>query len=104
MKKTILSLLVLCFVAFSVSAQVATRETEKASQKSAVEQSKKAESNTAKVNQTNPQANNPNAPIITFDKMVHDYGVIAQNSDGNCEFKFTNTGKEPLILSNVRSS
>ena len=44
------------------------------------------------------QADNPNAPVITFDKVVHDYGTIVQNSDGGCEFKFTNDGKEPLIL------
>ena len=47
---------------------------------------------------------NPNAPIIKFDKLVHDYGEIQQHADGRCEFKFTNKGKEPLILSNVRSS
>lgn len=52
----------------------------------------------------NPAVNNPNAPEISFDKTQHDYGKILQNGDGNCEFKFTNTGKEPLILSNVRSS
>ncbi len=47
---------------------------------------------------------NPNAPEITFESTVHDYGTIAYQGDGNCEFKFTNTGKEPLILTNVRSS
>ncbi len=47
---------------------------------------------------------NPNAPVITFDKVVHDYGTILQNSDGGCEFKFTNDGKEPLILSRPKSS
>lgn len=49
-------------------------------------------------------AENPNAPDISFEKTEHDYGKIMQHGDGNCEFKFTNTGKEPLILSNVRSS
>jgi hypothetical protein len=53
--------------------------------------------------QTEP-AENPNAPEITFEKTVHDYGTVAYNGDGKCEFKFTNTGKEPLILTNVRSS
>lgn len=47
---------------------------------------------------------NPNAPVITFEKIVHDYGTVPYNGDGKCEFKFTNTGKEPLILTNVRSS
>ncbi|MFA8300999.1 MAG: DUF1573 domain-containing protein [Hyphomicrobiales bacterium] len=47
---------------------------------------------------------NPNAPVITFKKTVHDYGTISQGDNGKCEFKFTNTGKEPLILSKPRSS
>ena len=42
--------------------------------------------------------------VITFESTVHDYGTIAQGSDGAYEFKFTNDGKSPLILSNVRSS
>jgi hypothetical protein len=49
-------------------------------------------------------ASNPNAPEITFEKVVHDYGTIFQGADGTCEFKFTNTGKEPLILSKPQSS
>jgi len=57
-----------------------------------------------KQKQVNLQNDNPNAPEITFDKLVHDYGTIEQHADGNGEFTFTNNGKEPLILSNVRSS
>ena len=49
-------------------------------------------------------AENPNAPKINFEKVVHDYGTILKNSDGSCEFKFTNDGKEPLILSRPKSS
>lgn len=47
---------------------------------------------------------NPNAAEITFTKTVHDYGTLFVQGDGNCEFEFTNTGKEPLILSSVKSS
>ncbi len=47
---------------------------------------------------------NPNGPDIQFTKTTHDYGTLQQGGDGNCEFKFKNTGKEPLILSNVISS
>jgi hypothetical protein len=47
---------------------------------------------------------NPNAPKINFEKVVHDYGTILKNSDGTCEFEFTNDGKEPLILSRPKSS
>jgi hypothetical protein len=46
----------------------------------------------------------PNAPEISFDKTVHDYGTVVQGSDATCEFKFTNTGKEPLILQKPVSS
>lgn len=51
-----------------------------------------------------PAPTNPNAPVITFEKMVYDYGTIQQKANGACEFKFTNTGKEPLILTTVRPS
>lgn len=40
---------------------------------------------------------------IVFDKMVHNYGTIEQGGDGTCEFTFTNTGKEPLVLTSVRA-
>lgn len=53
---------------------------------------------------TETAAPNPNAAEITFDKLVHDYGTLTVGGDGNCEFEFTNTGKEPLILSSVKSS
>ncbi len=42
-------------------------------------------------------------PKISFDKETHDYGTIYVNGDGNCAFTFTNTGTEPLILSDVRA-
>ncbi|MDA3819434.1 MAG: DUF1573 domain-containing protein [Candidatus Delongbacteria bacterium] len=41
---------------------------------------------------------------IVFEKTTHDYGTIQKDADGNCEFKFTNTGEKPLMLSNVRAS
>jgi hypothetical protein len=47
---------------------------------------------------------NNKAAIIKFENTVHDYGSIFQGADGNCEFKFTNMGDEPLVLSSVRSS
>lgn len=47
---------------------------------------------------------NTNAPEITFDKLVHDYGTLAFGGDGVSTFKFTNTGKEPLILQQPQSS
>ena len=42
--------------------------------------------------------------VISFEKTVHDYGTIEQGSNGGAEFVFTNSGKTPLVLSNVRAS
>ena len=47
---------------------------------------------------------NPNAPTMEFESEVVDYGTIEQGADGVREFKFTNTGKEPLLISNARGS
>ncbi|NTW31975.1 MAG: DUF1573 domain-containing protein [Bacteroidetes bacterium] len=41
---------------------------------------------------------------ITFSKKAHDFGTVQIGSEGSCEFKFTNTGKGPLILSNVTAT
>ena len=43
---------------------------------------------------------NPNAPEITFEKELIDMGTYEQYDDesSRCEFIFTNTGKEPLII------
>jgi hypothetical protein len=102
MKNLILLLAVFIFAAFTVNAQVSSSERSDAEKKK-MEQKRMEEKKRIK-DQANEQENNPNAPIIKFDKTVHDYGTIQQHGDGNCEFKFTNEGKEPLILSNVRSS
>jgi hypothetical protein len=38
-----------------------------------------------------------------FEKETHDFGKIPQGKPVNVEFKFTNTGDEPLIISNIKS-
>ena len=43
-------------------------------------------------------------PEIKFENVEHDYGTITQGGDGNCVFKFKNTGNDVLILSDVRKS
>ncbi|MFY9310199.1 MAG: DUF1573 domain-containing protein [Bacteroidia bacterium] len=53
---------------------------------------------------TTPNPVNPNAPKFKFETEVLDYGTIEHNADGNREFKFTNIGKEPLIISNAVGS
>ena len=51
---------------------------------------------------TNPV--NPNAAKFKFEAEVIDYGTIEHNANGDREFKFTNVGKEPLIISNAVGS
>jgi hypothetical protein len=41
---------------------------------------------------------------IKFEVLEHDFGTIEQGADGTFIFKFTNEGKEPLILSRVQAS
>lgn len=41
---------------------------------------------------------------IKFEKTTYDYGTIKWDSNGDCEFKFTNTGTEPLVLSACQGS
>ena len=53
---------------------------------------------------TTPNPANPNAAKFKFDTEVIDYGTIEHNADGNRDFKFTNAGKEPLIISNAVGS
>lgn len=41
-------------------------------------------------------------PVITFEKKVHDFGDMSQGDKVEETFKFTNTGNEPLIITNVQ--
>ena len=77
MKKSIYAFVVLFAISFTAIAQ----------------ESKKTEA-----------AGDPNAPEIVFEKEVHDFGTIAYGGDGVYNFKFSNTGNSPLIISNARGS
>ncbi|MDY6800239.1 MAG: DUF1573 domain-containing protein [Bacteroidota bacterium] len=52
----------------------------------------------------NTNQDSKDLPEIYFDKTTHDFGKIKYMGDGTCEFTFKNTGKEPLLLTNVRAS
>ena len=80
MKKAILTfgMMLLAVMAFEVNAQAKTVPAAKAIQVGGAE--------------------------ISFEKEVHDYGVMEQNGNGQCEFVFTNTGTEPLLITNARGS
>jgi hypothetical protein len=42
-----------------------------------------------------------NGPLITWEKSTHDFGDISQGDKVEQLFTFTNTGTEPLIITNV---
>ena len=58
---------------------------------------------TASTTSTSAQTSTSQAEI-KFDKEVHDFGTIPYSGNGTYEFKFKNTGKEPLIISNAQGS
>ncbi|MFT6814334.1 MAG: hypothetical protein ACJAZ3_000220 [Sphingobacteriales bacterium] len=41
---------------------------------------------------------------FTFEKEVHDFGTVIEGDKAKYEFKFTNTGTEPLVLTAVNAS
>jgi Protein of unknown function (DUF1573) len=53
---------------------------------------------------SNAQTQVVTGPAIAVDKEVHDYGTVAYGGNGACEFKVTNVGTEPLILSKCKGS
>lgn len=61
------------------------------------------------LNAQTAQATYPTQPSTTqaeikFDSELHDFGTIPYAGNGTYEFKFKNTGKEPLIISNAQGS
>jgi len=88
MKKLIFSMLAFGFAAYTVNAQTTTPNTV----------------TTAPTTTTTTDTPDPNAGDITFTDETHDFGDIPQGTPVSFDFNFTNTGKEPLILSNVQTS
>ncbi len=44
------------------------------------------------------------APVVVFERDIFDFGKIEQGGKVNHEFKFKNTGKTPLIISNATAT
>jgi hypothetical protein len=43
-------------------------------------------------------------PIIKFEKLEHNFGIVNEGDLATYEFKFTNSGKMPLVLTSVNAS
>ena len=50
------------------------------------------------------QVTNPNAATVDFQEESYNFGEVSEGPQVTHEFKFTNNGKEPLILANVKAS
>lgn len=53
---------------------------------------------------TAPAAAQENGPVMTLETTEVDYGKIEQGADPYRVFKFTNTGKAPLVIENAKGS
>ena len=49
-------------------------------------------------------ADNPNAGDFAFSEETYDFGKIPKGTPVTHEFAFSNTGKEPIVISNVQAS
>jgi Protein of unknown function (DUF1573) len=47
------------------------------------------------------QAQKTTGPVLTWEKVNHDFGEVVQGDKVEHTYKFTNTGNEPLIITNV---
>jgi hypothetical protein len=47
---------------------------------------------------------NPNAGVLSFETEEIDYGTIPQDADGMKTFKFTNTGTNPIVITQIKTS
>jgi hypothetical protein len=82
MKKVIITLSILACTGLSVMAQIAPATTTSEQQPAA----------------------SVSLAEIKFDTEYHDFGTVPYGGNGTHEFKFTNTGKEPLIISDAQGS
>jgi hypothetical protein len=80
MKKTILSLAFIAFVAIRSIAQTTDTAPNAA------------------------PADNPNAGDFSFTEETYDFQTIPRGTPVTHEFNFVNTGKEPIVISNVQAS
>src|SRR5262245_44692058 len=51
-----------------------------------------------------PAPENKNLPEFKFEVEEYNFGTVKQGESVTYEFKFTNTGKEPLIITNASGS
>jgi hypothetical protein len=88
MKKVFLVLSAICLIAFTSCKDDAA--------------SKVDDKNVAEAAERDAQAGD--FPVIKFDKMEHDFGEIMDGTPVETTFSYTNTGKSPLVVTNIKST
>ena len=88
MKKVILGLSALCMVAFTsckddASSKVKSENVTQAAERDAV---------------------TVEFPVLTFEKTEHDFGEIENGTPVETVFSYTNTGKGPLVITDIKST
>lgn len=53
---------------------------------------------------TNTVVASPDAPVMRFEQGMYNFGKIVQGESVHYEFKFKNTGKSPLIVTNATAT
>ena len=59
---------------------------------------------TSKIAEDTVQTDSTAAPVITFENTTYDFGSVNDGEKVSYAFKFKNTGKSPLIISNAIAS
>jgi hypothetical protein len=88
MKKVILGLSTLCLVAFTSCKDDAASKVKTENVAVAAER----------------DATVGDFAVLTFDEKVHDFGEIMDGTPVETVFSYTNTGKTPLVISNIKST
>lgn len=88
MKKVILGLSALCLVVFTsckdnAASKIKTENVAQAAERDAV---------------------SSELPVISFENEEHDFGTIVDGTPVTTKFKYTNTGKAPLVISNIKTT
>jgi hypothetical protein len=106
MKKSILLFSALLFTAGVYAQDKAATQPASKTQTTTAQPAKAAPAMTATPAQTTttPAVDNPNAPEFKFDVEEYNFGTIKQGDKVTYDFKFTNTGKDALVISEAHGS
>lgn len=94
MKKKIVSLLFIAAIAFATGCNQQDGTAGDVVSKDAI-------NNPASANGGTDEAS---MPVMTFDKEKHDFGQITEGEIVSYSFRFTNTGKSPLVISHASAT